>query len=213
MSKQNLLLALLAVAGIGAAIALGVMRQNAAPAGPITIVAELPEADGALAAQVPHAVALKRQREGDGGLGPVWSQFDLDDDGKVSRKEYTPDGRWNRRFDQRDKDRDGFFTAEERRQNEARSSEGERFRRFARLSFEKYDKDADGRIDAQEFPGPPDVFQLLDEDDDGALLPVDVTEGKGQGKKSKKSKKKENRKKKQEGEAQSPDPPSEPNSQ
>lgn len=186
-SAQKLVLGVLALAGIGAAVALG-SQDSATPDGPITIVAELPELDGSVAPGVPHAVALKRKRETEDGFGAMWTQFDADRDGLISKKEYSPDGRWNKRFDKRDTNGDGFFSPEERRRNDSAQTDGEGFRRYSRLSFEKHDTNGDGSIDGDEFPGPPEVFVVLDDDGDGLLGAEDVTEGKGQGKKHNKGK-------------------------
>ena len=167
MNKQNVLLGALAAAGLIGAFVLGLQRSTE----PIVIHAELPSPTGELPAAVPVEIAQKRERD----KPKIWEDIDLDRDGRISKEEYTPDGRWTKRFDQRDLDGDGYLTRKERKERVSGSHKG--LGRHSAVDFVVRDKDADGALTLREFAGPPDVFEILDADENGTLSADEVREG------------------------------------
>jgi Ca2+-binding EF-hand superfamily protein len=104
-----------------------------------------------------------------GGAGPTASQFgprlkamDTDSDGKLSREEYQGPPAM---FNQLDTDNDGFLTPQE----------------ALRLTwligpkrFPMVDKDSDGKLSREEYPGPKPAFDRLDTNQDGFLSPEEA---------------------------------------
>ncbi len=100
---------------------------------------------------------------GQGFMAPRLRAMDKDGDGKISRAEFTgPEPL----FDRLDADKDGFIIPAETQ-------------RFFRQNFlqnaprlRAMDKDGDGKISRAEFTGPEPLFDRLDADKDGFIIPA-----------------------------------------
>lgn len=107
------------------------------------------------------------------GLGRAFMQLDVDGDGRVSMGEYSEDGRWASRFLDRDADGDNFVTREELKATRIKQGEGE-VARWKDFPIPAADANGDGGLDKSEFPGPPEVFLLLDSDTNGLIVEAEV---------------------------------------
>ncbi len=98
-------------------------------------------------------------------MAPRLRAMDKDGDGKISRAEFPgPEPL----FDRLDADKDGFIIPAETQ-------------RFFRQNFlqnaprlRAMDKDGDGKISRAEFPGPKPLFDRLDADKDGFIIPAET---------------------------------------
>lgn len=107
---------------------------------------------------------------GPGALPPRLKAMDKNNDGKVSRDEFTGPAP---RFDRIDADGDGYLTLQEVRQFAARAAAASPGQgAFAR--FDAIDKNKDGKISREEFPGPAKRFDRLDADHDGSLTRAEL---------------------------------------
>ncbi len=87
-----------------------------------------------------------------------FQQFDTDDDAQVSREEFFgPDGH----FLNLDQDADGYIEKSELSETE--------LQRPSRDPIEHFDKDGDGELSQDEFPGPWNHFAQFDTNKDGFL--------------------------------------------
>ena len=98
--------------------------------------------------------------------GDIYSRYDMNRDGKISRYEFPADPLL---FDRADVDGDGMLTR----------SEAESFARTTTIDSElrRLDRDGDGAISRGEWRGKPEVFPRLDRNSDGVLSRADRTNG------------------------------------
>ncbi len=129
--------------------------------------------------------AILREEAGEGPSGPNSPRrimaMDKDDDGKVSKEEYTGPAPL---FDRLDADKDGFVTGSEaaasRQRGTAGASPSGRPRRLMGLPtarFEELDADKDGKISKEEYKGPAFLFNGLDADKDGFVTEKEAIPG------------------------------------
>ena len=125
---------------------------------------------GIVAAQTERPDGERRQgREGRAGL---LKRADANQDGRISRDE------WKRSpevFDRLDADKDGALSREELQA--ARKNRGDRMHRGERLRA--IDKNNDGQISREEWPGNQERFDRLDANHDGVITREEVRAGKG----------------------------------
>jgi len=91
--------------------------------------------------------------------------MDKNDDGKVSKEEFTGQPGLFARFDA---NKDGVLSRDELPGGEAVAGGGERFRAM--------DKNGDGKLSRDEFAGPPQVFDRFDANKDGFLTMQEATQ-------------------------------------
>lgn len=93
--------------------------------------------------------------------------WDTDKDGKVTREEY----KGKASFDFMDRNKDGVLTIEDlgRGGKGGAPDPAEVMNRF-----KEADKNADGKVTAEEWPGPPERFKQLDKNGDGALTADEI---------------------------------------
>lgn len=120
---------------------------------------------------------------GTGGPGPdgarrVLETHDKDGDGKLSKEEYPASARID--FAGADRNGDGFVDGSEIAAAFPREGrgpgEGDAMRRF-----KEQDANGDGRVDRAEWKGPPQLFDRLDADKDGAITKGEVRGAAGGG--------------------------------
>ena len=106
--------------------------------------------------------------EGSGGGQNRFNAMDKNGDGKISRDEFT--GR-EAVFNWLDANSDGFITREETRVLRAGrgGSQG-----FMAPQLRAMDKDGDGKISRNEFTGPAPMFDRIDTDKDGFIIPAET---------------------------------------
>lgn len=110
---------------------------------------------------------------GGGALAARLKSMDKNGDGRISRDEFTGPAP---RFDKIDADHDGFATLPEFRQFTARAAVPGQ---AALARFEAIDKDKDGKLSREEFPGPKPLFDRLDADQDGSLTRTELRKAGG----------------------------------
>lgn len=112
----------------------------------------------------------KGQRRGSGAGGErnsgMMERFDEDGDGKISMNEFPGS---DERFQELDENDDGFLESAEM-PTRGSGGRGERGRGGqGGEMMERLDKDGDGRISMEEFPGPDDRFEEMDTNGDGFI--------------------------------------------
>lgn len=117
--------------------------------------------------------------------GALIRKFDKDGDGRLSRQESADAAveRANRRFDQLDRNRDGYITQDEL--DSARKAMRSRMRERAGERWQAADKDGDGAISRSEaeagMPGLLRRFDQLDKDKDGRITRDELMQGRRMG--------------------------------
>lgn len=120
-------------------------------------------------------------RHGDGprgGMERMLEEFDANSDGSITKAEV--EAATTERFNAADTDGDGFLSADEL----AAQAEADRADRMAKRSarmVEHLDEDGDGKLSAEEMAarGPVDMFDRLDEDEDGVLTQDELADARG----------------------------------
>jgi Ca2+-binding EF-hand superfamily protein len=129
--------------------------------------------DGKLQASEMRALTAKAMSASP-GAGQRFRAADKDGDGKLSRDEFP--GRPGA-FDRLDADKDGFLTREEVAtffRKVAGQPKAKGAARSPEERFKALDKDGDGKLSRDEFPGRPAGFDRLDADKDGFLSRAEV---------------------------------------
>ena len=106
--------------------------------------------------------------KGAGGGQNRFNAMDKNGDGKISRDEFT--GR-EAVFNWLDADKDGFITREETRVLGAGGGGGQG---FMAPQLRAMDKDGDGKISREEFKGPEPMFDRIDTNKDGFIIPAET---------------------------------------
>ncbi len=100
-------------------------------------------------------------------------RFDQDGDGKVSMDEFTgPD----QKFTRMDQDQDGYISQSETPKRPPKH------RQKGKNFIRDFDKNNDGKVSQDEFPGPDEHFTKFDEDQDGYLSEDEAPKGPPPGK-------------------------------
>jgi Ca2+-binding EF-hand superfamily protein len=89
-----------------------------------------------------------------------FAEWDADKDGKVTKEEYKGKGS----FETLDRNKDGVLSAADLGAGRAPRNPAE-----AMARFKEQDKNGDGKVTADEFPGPAEAFKARDANGDGAL--------------------------------------------
>ncbi len=107
-----------------------------------------------------------RGRGGRGAFGQgseqALGELDTNEDGRISREEWTGEAAG---FDRFDTDGDGFLTASEVQSSFGRGGRGGRGQN-PQARFGAMDSDSDGKLSRQEFPGPGQMFDTMDTNSD-----------------------------------------------
>jgi Ca2+-binding EF-hand superfamily protein len=97
------------------------------------------------------------------------AEWDGDKDGKVTKEEY----KGKAPFETWDRNRDGVLSDDDMRLVPG-AGKAPRNPAEALARFKEQDKNADGRVTPDEFPGPPEAFKARDANADGAITPDEV---------------------------------------
>jgi len=97
-------------------------------------------------------------------------QLDKDGDGKVSAEEYQ--GRIP--FERLDRNGDGFLDEQDAPQDRGGRGQGGRGRGLSPQALQRFDRDGDGKVTREEFPGGDERFDALDVNGDGVLTEADL---------------------------------------
>lgn len=108
------------------------------------------------------------------GKGHFIQKFDKDNDGKVSKEEFTGPAE---HFTRMDKNGDGFISADEVKPGNPPRLGGEGPQGMGQHFFRKFDKDKDGKVSKEEFTGRSDRFTGLDKNGDGFVTADEMPEG------------------------------------
>ena len=124
---------------------------------------------------------LGRGRGGRGargqGSGQALGALDTDEDGRISREEWTGE---DAGFDRFDTDGDGFLTASEVQTSFGRGGRGGRGRgQDPQARFSGMDTDSDGKLSRAEFPGPAQMFDTMDTNRDDFVTLDEMQAGQG----------------------------------
>ena len=111
------------------------------------------------------------QAKHNGELNQQFARFDTNGDGLISRSEFPADSKL---FDRFDANRDGAITRAEAQKAVPDRASAER-------QLRGYDRNNDGLITRDEFPGNDNAFNRMDRNGDGVLSQAD-RDGKGHGK-------------------------------
>lgn len=132
-------------------------RKSIAAAALALVVAASPEA---------FAKQKGKQKKDRSHAEDVYTQYDTNRDGRISRAEFPADPLL---FDRADRNGDGVLTR----------AEAESFARSTNVDSElrRLDRNGDGAISRSEWRGDLDAFARLDRNGDGVLSPADRTNG------------------------------------
>jgi Ca2+-binding EF-hand superfamily protein len=127
-----------------------------------------------LAASVAIFAGIRPHAKSGRSMNPdrMLAHLDTDGDGLISLQEFTnpPD-----LFDRLDMNEDGSITREEAEQ--ARQQHQAEMAELAAERFKEADKDQNGFLSPDEFPGPDHAFTRLDTNSDGQLSPEEMAAG------------------------------------
>ncbi len=122
--------------------------------------------NGKLEQQEIRGLLQKLQAEGNRGA-ERFKAMDKDEDGKISKEEFEGPAPL---FGRLDADNDGFITREEG----ARFALANRPEAAGMDRFKAMDKDGDGKVSKEEFPGRAPLFDRLDTNKDGFIQPGEM---------------------------------------
>ena len=91
-------------------------------------------------------------------------KYDKDNDGKLSKEEFSGS---DQAFSNLDKNQDGYIDKSEAQKD--RNEREYRSKKENRGYIQKYDKDNDGKLSKEEFPGSDKAFSNLDKNQDGYI--------------------------------------------
>ena len=97
----------------------------------------------------------------EGKQSNIINKHDKDDDGKLSKDEFPGS---DNAFDNLDKNQDGYID-----KDEARKAPKKQSKKGEKGYINKYDKDGDGKLSKDEFPGSDNAFDNLDKNRDGYI--------------------------------------------
>jgi Ca2+-binding EF-hand superfamily protein len=89
------------------------------------------------------------------------NKYDKDEDGKISKDEFKGS---DKAFDNLDKNQDGYIDKDEAQKDRKKQS-----KKGEKGYINKYDKDGDGKLSKDEFPGSDKAFSNLDKNQDGYI--------------------------------------------
>ena len=112
----------------------------------------------------------------DNEKGNFIQNFDKNDDGKVSKEEFPgPD----KVFELHDKNQDGYIDEGEAPKGPPPGDKkgGGDFKKGSGNFIQNFDKNDDGQVSKEEFPGPDKVFELHDKNQDGYIDASEAPKG------------------------------------
>lgn len=121
--------------------------------------------------RIEYRALLERTREKMGTGGNRFTVWDKNADGKVSRDEFTGAAPL---FDRIDANKDGILSRDEAVKFALASGAGG-LNQFG-PRFKEMDKNSNGKVSRDEFTGLPAVFDRIDANTDGQLVPAEVRE-------------------------------------
>jgi Ca2+-binding EF-hand superfamily protein len=125
--------------------------------------------DGAVSKEEFAAAGRGRGERTPGISAEALRRFDTNGDGKVTRDEFPGGGE---RFDRLDRNKDGALTAEDFPADGAPPTPP--VTPTPKGVVEANDKDGNGRLSRNEFPGSDEDWRALDKDQDGWITPAEA---------------------------------------